>query len=121
MVEQLGLSVEIVECPIVRGEDGLALSSRNALLDKEHRAAAPHIYEVLHAATAKISEMTPAELTKWVEAEINRNEFLKVIYFQAVDARSMQQIDSWEDSERVQGCVAVQAGNVRLIDNIKLK
>jgi pantoate--beta-alanine ligase len=65
--------------------------------------------------------MTPAELTKWVEAEINRNEFLKVIYFQAVDARSMQQIDSWEDSERVQGCVAVQAGNVRLIDNIKLK
>ena len=121
MVEQLGLSVEIVECPIVRGEDGLALSSRNALLDKEYRAAAPHIYEVLHAATAKISEMTPAELTKWVEAEINRNEFLKVIYFQAVDARSMQQIDSWEDSERVQGCVAVQAGNVRLIDNIKLK
>ena len=121
MVEQLGLSVEIVECPIVRGEDGLALSSRNALLDKEHRAAAPHIYEVLHAATAKISEMTPAELTKWVEAEINRNEFLKVIYFQAVDALSMQQIGSWNDSERVQGCVAVQAGNVRLIDNIKLK
>ena len=64
MVEQLGLKVEIVECPIVRGEDGLALSSRNALLDKEHRAAAPHIYEVLHAATTKVGELSPAELSE---------------------------------------------------------
>ncbi len=44
MVDQLSLPVEIVECEIVRGEDGLALSSRNALLDAEHRAAAPQIY-----------------------------------------------------------------------------
>ena len=121
MVAQLALSVEIVECPIVRGEDGLALSSRNALLDTEHRAAAPHIYEVLHAATAKVGELSPAELTAWVTAEIERNELLKVIYFQAVDALSMQEIASWEESPRVQGCVAVQAGNIRLIDNIKLK
>ena len=121
MVEQLGLKVEIVECPIVRGEDGLALSSRNALLDTEHRAAAPHIYEVLHAATEKVGQLSPSELTEWVEAEINRNQYLKVIYFQAVDARSMQQVGSWNEAERVQGCVAVQAGNVRLIDNIKLK
>ena len=53
MVAQLGLTVAIVECPIVRGEDGLALSSRNALLDAEHRAAAPHIYASLKAAAAK--------------------------------------------------------------------
>ena len=65
--------------------------------------------------------MTPAELTAWVENEINSNEYLKVIYFQAVDALSMQEVRSWDESERVQGCVAVQAGNVRLIDNIKLK
>ncbi len=121
MVEQLALKVEIVECPIVRGEDGLALSSRNTLLDDEHRAAAPHIYRVLNAATEKIGQMTPAELTVWVENEINSNAHLKVIYFQAVDARSMQQVGSWDEAERVQGCVAVQAGNVRLIDNIKLK
>ena len=47
MVRQLALPVEIVECPIVRGEDGLALSSRNTLLDAAHRAAAPHIYATL--------------------------------------------------------------------------
>ena len=50
MVDQLSLPVEIVECEIVRGEDGLALSSRNALLDAEHRAAAPQIYAALRAA-----------------------------------------------------------------------
>ena len=121
MVAQLGLKVEIVECPIVRGSDGLALSSRNALLDSRHRAAAPHIYEVLSAAAKLTGKMTPAELESYVTEEIDRNPLLKTIYFQAVDARTMQRVSSWEEAERVQGCVAVQAGEIRLIDNIKLK
>lgn len=121
MVRQLGLRVEIVDCPIVRDSDGLARSSRNTLLDKEHRAAAPHIYEVLSAAVGKVGEMSPAELSEWVTREVERNPLLKVIYFQAVDALSMQQVQSWDESERVQGCIAVQAGAIRLIDNIKLK
>jgi len=121
MVAQLGSTVEIVECPIVRGADGLALSSRNTLLDAEHRAAAPHIYEALHAAAAKVGEMSPAELKAWVVAETEKNPLLKVIYFQAVDARTMQEVASWDDCPRIQGCIAVQAGAIRLIDNIKLK
>lgn len=121
MVKQLGLKVEIVDCPIVRDTDGLARSSRNTLLDKEHRAAAPHIYEVLSAAVEKVGEMSPAELSEWVTREVERNPLLKVIYFQAVDALTMQQVHSWDESERVQGCIAVQAGAIRLIDNIKLK
>lgn len=121
MVKQLGLKVEIVDCPIIRDTDGLARSSRNTLLDKEHRAAAPHIYEVLSAAVGKVGEMTPDELSAWVTAEVERNPLLKVIYFQAVDALTMQQVHSWNESERVQGCIAVQAGAIRLIDNIKLK
>ena len=121
MVAQLGLEVEIIDCPIIRDTDGLARSSRNLLLTPEHRAAAPHIYEVLSAAQAKVGEMTPAELTAWVTAEVERNELLKVIYFAAVDALTMQTVEAWSDSERVQGCIAVQAGEIRLIDNIKLK
>lgn len=54
-------------------------------------------------------------------AEVEREPLLKVIYFQAVDALSLQQVSSWEESERIQGCIAVQAGEIRLIDNIKLK
>lgn len=121
MVRQLALPVEIVECPIVRGEDGLALSSRNALLDAPHRKAAPHIYEVISQCAAKAAEMTPAQLTEWVKAQVEADGLLKVIYFQAVDATTMQQVSSWEQSDRIQGCIAVQAGDVRLIDNIRIK
>lgn len=121
MVSQLGLKVEIVDCPIVREKDGLALSSRNALLDAPHRAAAPEIYAALREAASKVGEMGPEELSAWTTARIDSNPLLKVIYFQAVDALTMQPVKRWDDCDRIQGCVAVQAGNVRLIDNIKLK
>lgn len=121
MVKQLGLTVEIVECPIIRDEDGLALSSRNTLLTKEHRDAAPHIYATIKQCADKMQAMTPAELSAWVTAEVESNPLLKVIYFQAVDALSMQQVSAWSESERVQGCIAVQAGDIRLIDNVRIK
>lgn len=121
MVAQLGLKVEIVDCPIIRDTDGLARSSRNTLLDKAHRAAAPHIYEVLSAAASKTGEMTPDELSAWVVEHVNAEPLLETIYFQAVDALTMQQVHSWDESPRIQGCIAVQAGAIRLIDNIKLK
>ena len=121
MVAQLGLKLDIVECPIIRDEDGLALSSRNTLLTKEHRAAAPHIYATIKQCADKMQAMTPAELSAWVTAEVESNPLLKVIYFQAVDSLSMQQISAWSESERVQGCIAVQAGDIRLIDNVRIK
>ena len=121
MVAQLGLKLDIVECPIIRDEDGLALSSRNTLLTKEHRAAAPHIYATIKQCADKMQTMTPAELSAWVTAEVESNPLLKVIYFQAVDALSMQQVSAWSESERVQGCIAVQAGDIRLIDNVRIK
>lgn len=121
MVKQLSLGVEIVECPIVRGDDGLALSSRNTLLDAEHRKAAPRIYAVISQCAARAAEMTPAELTDRVTREVESDGLLKVIYFQAVDALTMQQVEAWSDSDRIQGCIAVQAGEIRLIDNIRIK
>ena len=121
MVEQLAIDIEIVECAIVRGEDGLALSSRNELLTPEHRAAAPHIYATISQCAAKMETLSPAELTEWVVSTIDENPLLKTIYFEAVDARTMQRVEKWSDSERIQGCCAVQAGNIRLIDNIRIK
>ena len=121
MVEQLAIDIEIVECAIVRGEDGLALSSRNELLTPEHRAAAPHIYATISQCAAKMESMSPAELTNWVVSTIDGNPLLKTIYFEAVDARTMQRVEKWSDSERIQGCCAVQAGDIRLIDNIRIK
>ena len=121
MVRQLGLQLEIVPCPIVRGEDGLALSSRNQLLDEAHRAAAPHIYATLKAGAERSHELTPAELKAWVTAEGERNPLLKVIYYQSVDADTLLEVGSWSDSAHIQGCIAVQAGEIRLIDNIRIR
>ncbi|MBQ5725842.1 MAG: pantoate--beta-alanine ligase [Alistipes sp.] len=121
MVKQLDMDVEIVECPIIRAEDGLALSSRNTLLDEAHRKAAPEIYATLRQCADKAKELSPAALTEWVTEEVERSGLLKVIYFQAVDALTMQEVSSWEDSPRIQGCIAVQAGQIRLIDNVKIK
>ena len=120
MVGQLHLPVEIVECPIVRDKDGLALSSRNQLLDSAHRAAAPHIYATLRTAVEKSHSLSPAELETWVIAEVERNPLLKVIYYQSVDAASLQKVGDWS-APRIQGCIAVQAGPIRLIDNIRIR
>jgi pantoate--beta-alanine ligase len=113
--------IAVIPCPIVRGEDGLALSSRNTLLDTDHRTAAPYIYKVLKAAVEKSHQTTPDQLAAWVTAQVESNPLLKVIYFQVVDAATMQQVRTWEESPVIQGCIAVQAGDIRLIDNIKLR
>ncbi|MFI3268899.1 MAG: pantoate--beta-alanine ligase [Rikenellaceae bacterium] len=133
MVKQLSLPVEIVVVPIVREADGVAMSSRNALLTAEHRAAAPDIYKALswaqgaqgaqeaQKAQRAQTEITPEQMRAEVIKRIEQSGLLKVIYFEMVDARTLNPINSWEDSDNIQGCVALQAGAIRLIDNIKLK
>ncbi len=127
MVKQLALPVEIVVVPIVREADGVAMSSRNALLTAEHRAAAPDIYKALswaqeaQRAQEAQGEITPEQMRAEVTKRIEQSGLLKMIYFEMVDARTLTPINSWEDSDNIQGCVALQAGAIRLIDNIKLK
>ncbi len=121
MVRDLSLPVEIIEVPTVREADGLALSSRNVLLTKEHRAVAPNIYKALSAAKDKVGEKSPNELTEQVIKDVEQSGLLKVLYFEISNAESLTPINEWSESDNIQGCIAVQAGAVRLIDNIKLK
>ncbi len=121
MVAQLSIDVKIVVVPIVREEDGLALSSRNVLLTAECRAAAPKIYQALRSAQKRVPQFSPLGLKAIITDMVEADGILKVIYFEAVDAATMQSVDSWSESDNIQGCIAVQAGAVRLIDNIKLK
>lgn len=121
LVEQQNIDVEIVEVPTFRGEDGLALSSRNALLTAEHRAIAPTIYAVLSDAKELMERYTPSQVEQMSIDKINATGLLDVIYLQIVDGKTLQSISDWASTDRVQLCTAVQAGNVRLIDNINLK
>ena len=77
--------------------------------------------DALRAAAEKSQELTPEALKAWVTAEVERNPLLKVIYYQSVDARTMQEVAAWSDAEHIQGCIAVQAGDIRLIDNIRIR
>lgn len=121
MVRQLSLDVQIVPCPIVRGEDGLALSSRNALLDTVHRDVAPQIYASLRRGVEIMPSCTPSEVVEKVTSMVEKTGLLKVIYFKLVDADTLRDITSWHDAgtTHIQGCIAVQAGAIRLIDNIR--
>ncbi|MBE6209137.1 MAG: pantoate--beta-alanine ligase [Rikenellaceae bacterium] len=122
MVRQLGIRIEIVPCPIVRGEDGLALSSRNTLLTPEYRAAAPQIYAALKAGVEAVDTKTPAEVVTIIKNGIEQSGLLRAIYVEIVDGDTLQSVHDWSASEggHIQCCVAVQAGDVRLIDNIRM-
>ncbi len=121
MVQLLSMDVEIVDCPIVREADGLALSSRNVRLTPQGRAIAPRIHSILSESLAWKPQLTPAEVTDRVVALINATDGLEVEYYQIVDSLTMQPLSSWPKAGEPQavGCVTVYCGDVRLIDNIK--
>ena len=120
MVNYLGLAVAIVECPIVRDTDGLARSSRNALLTPGERAIAPRIYEALSQSVTYAKSHTVAETHDWVVSRINAVDGLDVEYFSIVDGDTLLDVSSW-DASSVVGCITVYCGSrpVRLIDHIR--
>jgi pantoate--beta-alanine ligase len=117
MVEVLGFDVEIIDCPIVRQIDGLALSSRNERLTSEQRKNAAEISKVLFKSRNFVAQLSVQELTNWVINQINTVAGLEVEYFEIVDVVTLQTANSW-DKPNV-GCIAVFCGEVRLIDNIR--
>lgn len=118
MVKQLNYSIQIIPCPIIREENGLAKSSRNTLLDEDHKKNAPHIYATLKKARTLASEMTVGDLKQWITDEINSNPFLETEYVEIVDDTTLKVIDDWSEEGTKVACVAVYAGKIRLIDNI---
>ena len=123
LVKFMGSSVKIVECPIIRDEDGLAKSSRNTLLAADERAIAPAIFKALKASVEYAKNHSVKETHDKVVNEINAVDGLEVEYFQIVDGDSLQDMASWDESDYVVGCITVYCGKtpIRLIDHIKYK
>lgn len=121
MVKLMNFDIEIIGCPIVRQDNGLARSSRNALLTEEQRNLAANIYAVLHESTTFYHMTTVKEVHDAVVAAVNRHEGLEVEYFDIVDGNTLQSIKYWDDAEYVVGCITVRCCGVRLIDNIRYK
>ena len=112
------LKIDLVKCPIVRESDGLAMSSRNLLLDSDTRNSAGIISQTLFAAKGIYKTLSVNELKKWVVDRINKDANLKVEYFELVNDPNLEEIETWDDNKKIIACIAVFAGKVRLIDNI---
>lgn len=134
LLEQIKYPIELVPCPIVRAEDGLALSSRNMRLSEDARAVAPTIYATLKKAVEMSKTNTVEEVKQWtvntlrdyhsVNANIIDPETYRVFnpeYFEIVDDTTLQPIKNWDDAKGVVGCITVWLTGVRLIDMIRFK
>lgn len=116
MVRDLNMDIEIVGCPIVREEDGLAKSSRNTYLSPEERKAALILSKTV--ALGKELAKTEKDANKVVEAmkkNIETEPLAKIDYVEAVDALSMAPVEKLEGTCML--AMAVYIGKTRLIDN----
>jgi pantoate--beta-alanine ligase len=119
LVKQLNLSVQIVSCPIVREEDGLAMSSRNIRLSPAQRKNAAIISQTLFKSQELAKNFDVEKLKKWVTDTINKNLDLAIEYFEIIDDINLIPIHSWNEPKNKIGCIAVKVGKIRLIDNIR--
>jgi len=120
MVSILGMNVNIIPCPIVREESGLAMSSRNALLNEEERKEACSIFQTLQQISNLKFSMSVKELKDFVMSKYKFSKTFRLEYFEIVDAQDFSLVTSWDQSKQPIACIAIFLGKIRLIDNIKL-
>ncbi len=114
------LPVEIVPCPIVREENQLAMSSRNERLTEQQRKEAALIYKTLKMVKIQSGFMPILEMKDTVERKINKSKMMQLEYFEIVDMYSLKILNAWAESNNIIACIAVNVGDVRLIDNMIL-
>ncbi len=118
LVEILDMNLTIVSCPIIRENDGLAMSSRNTRLSKEERKLAPFIYETLVHASELMDALSPSQLKEWVILQFKKQSALELEYFEIVEDKGLIPVVKWDEEVNKVACLAVLLGGVRLIDNL---
>lgn len=123
MVDDLGMKLEIVPCPVIREESGLAMSSRNTLLSAEERQIASHIYRTLAESRQWAKEDSVSSVHDRVVNTLNEVPGLEVQYYNIVDGKTLADVTSWDESNDIVGCITVFCGSqpIRLIDHIRYK
>ncbi|MFO8235486.1 MAG: pantoate--beta-alanine ligase [Bacteroidales bacterium] len=119
LVEKMNMTTEIVPCPIMRENNGLAMSSRNKRLSKEERDNAAMISQVLFKVQKIATKYTVEEVKEMVVEELNKNPYIDVEYFEIVNEENLKPIEDWSDTYHKRACIAAWVGYIRLIDNVK--
>jgi len=122
LVRQMKYNIEIAGIPIIREPDGLAMSSRNRLIEPDLREKAGIIYKTISDAALMIKREDIGAIKKYVRSAIENTKGFTVEYFEVVD--NIKLIPAGQKSEMDEknhyfGCIAVKAGKIRLIDNIE--
>lgn len=120
LTELYNLPVKVVGCPIHRAEDGLAMSSRNTRLTKEHRDAAPFIFKTLQTVKSKFGTKSAKQVTEWVEKVFRKEPLLELEYFIIADTKTLKPVKRKSTKKTYRAFIAAYAGDIRLIDNIAL-
>lgn len=122
MVEDLKLNLEIVPCPVIREESGLAMSSRNTLLTEDERVLAANIYRVMDE-SRRLKDASVQETHDYVVSRLDAIPGLKVQYYNIVDGKTLANVSDWNEAEHVVGCITVYCGAtpIRLIDHIRYR
>jgi pantoate--beta-alanine ligase len=118
LVKQLGLEVEIIGCPIIREPDGLAMSSRNRLLEPAERSIARRIPDALLLGKEYAGRLPVPELIRLVEEFIAAEYAIQLEYFELADAFDLQPVVEWSEERMIRAFLAAKIGQVRLIDNM---
>ena len=120
MLKDLNCETQIVSCPIIREEDGLAMSSRNIYLNPEQRKQALCLYRAIQQAQAKYKQgLRDTNLLKKQAADLIINSGGKIDYISFVEPKTLQEVAIADDNTRIM--LAVFIGKTRLIDNAPLK
>ncbi|TCT13856.1 pantothenate synthetase [Natranaerovirga pectinivora] len=121
MVQDLNMDIEIIECPIIREEDGLALSSRNVYLSEEERQEALVLSQGLFSTKERIKqgERDCVQLKNELIELINTKPLSNIDYVNFVDVNTLEDINIIDDKVLI--ALAVKFGNTRLIDNITVE
>ena len=123
LVRQTGSRVEIIGNPIIREADGLAMSSRNRLLDPELRKKAGVIFSALSDAARMIGEKDVPAIKEHVKKKIEDAGGFSIEYFEIADDIELIPVRlkaEMKAGRRYYGCIAVRAGSIRLIDNVEV-
>ena len=111
---------KIVLVDTVREADGLAFSSRNALLSETKRKQAPFMYQTMIKAKTYVQTKSPREIEQWLHNQFAENKDFTLEYADIVDADSLLPVDNFNETQQAVLCIAAYLDKIRLIDNLEL-
>jgi len=120
MVEKAKMAVNVIGCPILREENGLAMSSRNERLSSKENEEASLIYRTLKSAREKFGTESAQEITNWVATVFEKHPDFKLEYFEIADEENLLPTAEIKKNKKYRAFIAVFINNIRLIDNISL-